>query len=290
MREAQKQDAYVIAMDSENALDDDFVTSIGVDVTNNYKYIPVDSVPDCVRVVSSFVEKYKSQYNKNDNDAPKVLIVLDSMDMLSTETELEQFEKGITKGDQGQRNKQLKKMLRQFVQAIKGYNISMVVTSQVYKNQDVLNGEGVWIVSDAVKFALSQILLLTKLKLREGSGSDRTVSGINMKVEGYKTRFTKPFQTVTIEIPYDTGMDPYNGLLDVAVAMGIVERKGSWYLFGDVKFQQKGFTKEIAADLLVKCEANTDKFLEAKLGDMEEVIEDQPTPKNKRSQKYKNKE
>ncbi len=288
MREAQKQGAYIVAMDSENALDDDFVSAIGVDPTEGYKYIAVDTVPDCVRVVSSFVTKYKKAYKKNDETAPLVLFVLDSLDMLSTETELEQFDKGETKGDQGQRNKQLKKMLRLFVQAIKGYNISIVVTSQVYKNQDLLNGEGVWIVSDAVRFSLSQIMLLTKLKLREGKGADRSVQGINMKVEGFKTRFTKPFQTVTVEVPYDTGMDPYNGLVDVAVEMGIIEKSGSWLYFNGEKYQGKdNFPSELLPDVLVKCEANTSKFLAANLEGMEEIVEEQSTPKSKREKKLK---
>jgi len=147
-----------------------------------------------------------------------------------TETEFGNFEKGIQKGDQGQRNKQLKALLRGIVQGIKRPNISIVVTCQVYENQDIMNGEGRWIVSGAVKFSLSQIVLLTKLKLKD-TGS-REVKGIKMKVEGFKTRFTKPYQVVTIEVPYDAGMDEYNGLLAVAVEMGIVDKRGSRYALG----------------------------------------------------------
>lgn len=288
MREAQKAGAFVLALDSENAFDDEFVSKIGVDVENNYKYVPVDTIPEAVRRVSSFITKYKAEYNKNDIDAPKVLIALDSLDMLSTETEIEQFDKGETKGDQGQRNRQLKKMLRLFVQAVKHTNISIVVTAQVYQNQNVLNGEGTWIIADAIKYSLSQILLLTKLKLRSGSGADRSVTGINMKVEAYKTRFTKPFQSVQIEVPYETGMDPYNGLIDVAIEMGVVEKNGSMYSFGGEKYKGKdAIPKELLPDILIKCEANTDKFLEVNLGDLEEVVDDQPTSKSKRLKKAK---
>lgn len=288
MREAQKAGAYVLALDSENALDDEFVSKIGVDTENNYRCIPVDTIPEVVQRVSSFITKYKAQYDRDDPDAPKILIALDSLDMLSTETEIEQFNKGETKGDQGQRNRQLKKMLRLFVQAIKGYNISIVVTAQVYQNQNVLNGEGVWIIADAIKYSLSQILLLTKLKLRVGTGAERSITGIEMKVEAYKTRFTKPFQTVKIEVPYETGMDPYNGLLDVAVAMGVLGKGGSWFTYGEDKFQAKDFPdSNFKGDILVKCEANCDKFLEANLNDVDEVLEDQPTSKKKREKKAK---
>ena len=51
---------------------------------------------------------------------------------------------------------------------------------------------------NAIRYSLSQILLITKLKLKDDKES--AVSGIRMKVEGFKTRFTKPFQKVTVEV------------------------------------------------------------------------------------------
>lgn len=278
MREAQKQDAVVVVIDSENALDDDFVSKIGVDTSENYYYIPVDTIPQCKSVVSKLINDYRQE-----EDPPKMLIVIDSLDMLMTETEEEQFNKGVTKGDQGQRNKQLKAMLRAFVQNIKRLNISIIVTAQVYKNQDVLNGEGLWIVSDAIRFSLSQIVLLTKLKLRDNVSKD--IAGIRMKCEGYKTRFTKPFQTITIEVPYDTGMDPFNGLMEVAEEMGIISRKGAWYMFGDNKFQSKDFYK-YAGDVLAKAEANREKFLDAVVDDSEIDTDSGQTAKSRRAEKY----
>jgi hypothetical protein len=159
----------------------------------------------------------------------------------------------------------------------------MVITDQVYRNQDVMNGEGVWMVKDAVKYSLSQIVMLTKLKLRD-TGS-REVEGIRMKCEGYKTRFTKPFQTVTLEVPYETGIDPYNGVLDVAVTLDVVSKSGSWYTFKDNKFQAKNFA-EYAQDVLVACEAKSDAFLQALITPDEEVVESQPTGKARRQEKF----
>lgn len=283
LREAQQRGAYIVVLDSENALDDDFVAKIGVDTENNYTYIGVTTIPEASKVVSSFISGYKKEYG-DDPEAPEVVIAIDSLDMLITETEEENFSKGVTKGDQGQKNKQLKAMLRQFVQATKNKNISMVVTDQVYKNQDVMNGEGVWMVKDAVKFSLSQIIMLTKLKLR---GEGREIDGIRMKCEGYKTRFTKPFQTVTIEVPYEQGMDPYNGLLKVAADdLGVVEKKGSWYTFKDTKFQEKNLTPELAQDILVACEAKREMFLDAMIAPTEEDTSAQPSGKKRREDRY----
>jgi len=226
VKSAQDAGAIILVVDSENALDDDFMGKIGVDVDNDYFYAAVTTVPQVTKVVSSFLKGYKAE-NGTDENAPQAFILIDSLDMLMTETELDHYDKGNQKGDQGQRNKQLKQMLRTFVQDVKNLNVTLVFTSQVYKNQDVMNGEGLWIVSDAVKYSASQIILLSKLKLKDKEAGE--VAGIRMKCEGYKTRFTKPFQSVVVEVPYDTGMDPYSGLLEVAISLGVVEKKGARY-------------------------------------------------------------
>ncbi len=268
--QAQKEGAFILVVDSENAMDDDFMKAIGVDVDHNYKYVGVVTIAQAQKVISTFLKGYKKECGDSE-DAPQVLICLDSLSMLLTETELENYEKGVQKGDQGQRNKQLKAMLRTFVQDIKMLNVAMVVTTQVYKNQDVMNGEGVWIVSDAVKYSASQIVLLTKLKLRDDK--TKVATGIRMKCEGYKTRFTKPFQTVTIEVPYDTGMDKYSGLLEVAIELGILEKSGNRYSIvgSDKLFFAKDFADH-GGDVLMKAEELRTKFLEAVLD--EHTVED----------------
>lgn len=224
-REAQKQDAYVLMIDSENALDDDFTSKIGINVEESYNYKSAITIDNVLNLTSKFLVGYKKTYG-DDVNAPKVIIVIDSLDMLLTKSEAEHFEKGENSGDQGQRAKQLKALLRQWVQQIKNLNVSIIVTHQVYaaKQEQILKGEGVWVINDAVRYSLSQIALVTKLKLKDGTD----ITGIRMKVEGFKTRFTKPFQNVVIEVPYETGMDPCSGLVDMMVAVGVLEARGAY--------------------------------------------------------------
>ena len=263
MASAQREGAYVLMIDSENASDEKFVNDIGVDTSpQNYKYVGVNTIPQVNKVISSFIKGYKNDFGTDDPEAPQVLIVIDSLDMLMTETEEGNFDRGVTKGDQGQRNKQLKQMLRTFVQAVKRLNISIVVTDGVYKNQDVMNGEGLYIAKEAIRFSLSQIIMLTKLKLKEKGETE--VKGIRMKCEGFKTRFTKPYQKVTVVVPYDTGMNAYSGLLEVALELGVIKKKGSYYtLTGE---DESWYAKDIAdhADkILEKAEAMNSAFLMA---------------------------
>jgi recombination protein RecA len=103
-----------------------------------------------------------------------------------------------------------------------------------------------------------------------------------MKCEGYKTRFTKPFQSVTIEVPYESGIDPFNGLLEVAKDLGVVKKAGSWYTFGTEKFQAKN-SEQFMEDILVGCEAKREEFLEAIVNDdmLDRSEEESSTKKRK---------
>lgn len=274
MREAQKQGAYLVVCDSENALDDEFVSKIGVDPTTNYQYFGVTTINHVVTIVSKFIASYKKAYADKVDNAPKVVIVIDSLDMLLTDAEQANFDAGKQKGDQGAKNKSLKAMLKTFVQSIKGWNISIVCTSQVYANQDILNGEGKWIVSDAVKYSASTITLISKLKLKDAKTSE--ITGIRMKCEGYKTRFTKPYSSVVIEVPYDTGMDPYSGLLEVAIGLGVVQKKGSRYKLADE--EDTWYSTDIAtkADRIIAMCSSTEQRILADVAD--DDIDDSEDP------------
>jgi hypothetical protein len=95
------------------------MSKIGVNTeAEDYHYVGVNTVPQVTATVSRFLKGYKKEAGTG-HDAQQVFILIDSLDMLMTETEQDHYEKGNQKGDQGQRNKQLKAMLRTFVQDIR---------------------------------------------------------------------------------------------------------------------------------------------------------------------------
>lgn len=281
VKNAQDAGALCVVIDSENALDNDYMEAVGVDVEDNYKYYDVSTINHVVNIVSKFLKGYQKTYGTimENPDQPPVLIAIDSLDMLSTDTEQDHFAKGDAKGDQGQRAKQLKAMLRNFVTAIKHLNIQMVVTHQVYRcTQDqILAGEGLWKVGDAIRYACSQILLVTKLKLKDDSG----ISGIRMKCEGFKTRFALPFQTVTIEVPYTSGMDPNSGVIEAFESAGILKRGGSWYSVEgtDIKFQAKNIDSYVDR-LLAIADEQEGLSLKATTDDDEDASQGKETSKD----------
>ena len=42
-----------------------------------------------------------------------------------------------------------------------------------------------------------------------------------------KTRYSKPFESVQVKIPYETGMNPYSGLVDLFEKKGVLVQQGN---------------------------------------------------------------
>jgi hypothetical protein len=60
-----------------------------------------------------------------------------------------------------------------------------------------------------------------------------------------KTRYAKPFEGVQVKIPYETGMNPYSGLVDLFEGKGLLEKDGNrlkYVVAGGTEF--KFFRKE----------------------------------------------
>lgn len=250
IREAQKDGAFILVIDSENALDQEFMSKLDVDTSDEaLSYVGVTIMQDVTKILSEFLGAYEKEYGKDNPDSPKILIVIDSLDMLLTESEEEKFENGIQKGDQGQRAKILKHLLRTLVVKTSRLNCTTVATHQVYP-ADPLAGEGSWALNNGVRYSASQIALITKLRLKE----DAEIVGIRMRVETFKSRFAKLGSKVEVEVPYSRGMDPLGGVLDLLIADGIITQGGAWYSCSlpgeDLKFQRKNFDKALFEKIL----------------------------------------
>lgn len=248
VRNAQAEGAFVVMLDSEHAMDLGYLRKIGVDVSEEkFLYAGVTTFGDVVKVVSEFIISYEKAYGRDNPDSPPVVIALDSVDMLITDTENDHFQHGVQKGDQGQRAKQSKHMLRTIVSRVKRNPMAFLVTHQVYPNADLMNGQGLWIVNNAIRYSASQIMLIVPAKLKEGAD----VIGVRMKVETYKSRFAQVGTRVEVEVPYNKGMNPYSGFLDMMETLGVVTTAGAWKSLALPGQEVKKFqTKHLDADLV----------------------------------------
>lgn len=272
---AQQAGAHLVILDSENAMDVTFLSKIGIDVSEDkLTYIQVGTIEDVNVICSDFFTNYEKEYGRGNYEAPRIVMVLDSIAMLSTSTEQENYDKsGVVKGDQGQRAKRTKSMLRMILSRIAQLPITFILTDHVYP-ADPMAGEGLWAVTNSTKFFPSIIGLVTKLKLKE----DAEVVGVRMRVETFKSRFAKLGSKVELEVPYASGMSPYSGLLDMLEVDGVITKAGAWYsveLNGEIKkFQKKQLDDELVQQILAHPKViEQEKLFDDKIADEAELIE-----------------
>ena len=227
VRHAQQQGIYVVLVDSENALDESWLHALNVDTSEN-KLLKLNMamIDDVAKTISEFMKEYKTL---PEGEKPKVLFVIDSLGMLLTPTDVNQFEAGDMKGDMGRKPKALTALVRNCVNMFGSHNIGLVATNHTYASQDMFDPDDKISGGQGFVYASSIVVAMKRLKLKEDEDGNKIseVRGIRAACKVMKTRYAKPFESVQVKIPYETGMNPYSGLLDMFEAMGRVKKEGN---------------------------------------------------------------
>ena len=227
IKSAQEQGIFVVLVDSENALDEKWLLDLGVD-TSEEKLLKLNMamIDDVAKTISEFMKEYKVMPEES---RPKVLFVIDSLGMLLTPTDVNQFEAGEMKGDMGRKPKALTSLVRNCVNMFGSWNVGMVCTNHTYASQDMFDPDDKISGGQGFIYASSIVVAMRKLKLKTDADGNKTttVNGIRSACKIMKTRYAKPFESVQVEIPYSTGMSPHSGLVDLFEAKGMLKKEGN---------------------------------------------------------------
>jgi RecA/RadA recombinase len=231
IKNAQEQGIYVVLIDSENALDEKWLHDLGVD-TSDSKLLKLSMamIDDVAKTISTFMSDYKSL---PDGERPKVLFVIDSLGMLLTPTDVNQFDAGDMKGDMGRKPKALTSLVRNCVNMFGSYNVGLVCTNHTYASQDMFDPDDKISGGQGFVYASSIVVAMKKLKLKEDEDGNKItdVMGIRAACKVMKTRYAKPFEGVQVKIPYETGMSPYSGLTDLIEKKAMLKKEGNSLVF-----------------------------------------------------------
>jgi len=206
-REAQKQDYDVIYCDTEGAIDKSSAKKFGVD-PNRVRYQPIKTINDFKIFTTNILEKVKIA--RKDGAEPKIMIILDSLGMLSTDKETGDAIKGKSAMDMGLRSKEMRSLFRVITLDLTGVRIPLVCT-----NHTTTGGIGGFMPTkeasggDGPIFSMSNVVMLSKAQLKEND----TKTGIIVTSTPKKARFTRPYP-VKFHISFMNGMNPYVGLQD----------------------------------------------------------------------------
>jgi recombination protein RecA len=220
VREVQNGGGTAAIIDAEHALNPEYVESIGVNFSEVYISQP-ESGEMAFEIAREFLRSGEID-----------IIVFDSVSALTPKSEIE-GETGESK--MGAQARMMSQAMRQITGAAANSECTLVFLNQLREKIGVMFGDPrVTSGGKALKFFASQRLSISKSPIKDG----KDVIGFTQKIQVVKNKVGVPFKKMERDIIYETGADVNGELLDVAVDLGIVEKNGSWFNYGETKLGQ----------------------------------------------------
>lgn len=212
-REAQKKGFTPIYLDSEAAIDKDFVERLGCD-SKNFIIRQVTKISEVSTFVANLCKKLLELPKEK---RMKVILVLDSLGNLTSDKELNDTIDGNLKRDMT-KQQEIKALFRTNITAIGKLEIPWIINSHVYATQDLFSknivsgGSGI-VYNSSLTMMLSTAKLDDKVSDKEASKKqgDFIKTGVMVTARPEKSRFTIP-QKVKFQIPFFKAPNPYVGL------------------------------------------------------------------------------
>jgi recombination protein RecA len=239
--DTQAKGGLGVYIDTENALNQEFLEAIGVDI-KKMLYVPLETVEDIFEAIDSIIESVRSSDKKK-----LVTIVVDSVAGASTKVEISaDYDQA---GYATQKAIIISKAMRKVTNLIGRERISLIFTNQLRTRMGVSFGDP-WTTSGgkAIAFHSSCRIRLKQMgQLKSKIGGVDQVVGIKTRAQVIKNRMGPPLRSVDYDIYFDSGIDNYGSWLQMMKTYNLVKQSGAWYTYVDtetgeeIKFQAKNF-------------------------------------------------
>lgn len=219
--EAQKLGGTCAYIDMEHALDPTYAARCGVDVESLLISQP-DTGEQALEITDALVRSGAVD-----------VVVIDSVAALVPRAEIE--------GDMGEptmgmQARLMSQALRKLSGAIKQSNTALVFTNQLRQKIGVMFGSPETTTGGmALKFYASVRLDVRRIQsIKIGS----EIIGNRTRVRVVKNKVAPPFHAAEFDIMYNEGISKAGDVLDLATELGFIEKRGSYYSYGDIRIGQ----------------------------------------------------
>ena len=219
--EAQRMGGTAAFIDMEHALDPVYAARVGVDVDNLLVSQP-DIGEQALEITETLVRSGAVD-----------VVVIDSVAALVPRSELE--------GDMGDPTmgvhaRLMSQALRKLSGAINQTKTTVIFTNQLRQKIGVMFGNPETTTGgQALKFYSSVRLDVRRIQsIKVGA----EIIGNRTRVRVVKNKVAAPFRTAEFDIMYNEGISKVGDLLDLATQFEIVDKRGAFYSYGDVRLGQ----------------------------------------------------
>ncbi len=219
--EAQREGGVAAFIDAEHALDPTYARAVGLDVDNLLLSQP-DNGEQALEIAETLVRSGAID-----------VVVIDSVAALVPRAELE--------GEMGDAHvglqaRLMSQALRKLVGTISRSRTTVVFINQLREKIGVMFGNPETTTGGrALKFYAS---VRMEIRKTENLKSGDEVKGMRARVKVVKNKLAPPFRDTEVDIIFGQGISRTGSILDVAAAMGIVSRSGTWFTYGDLRLGQ----------------------------------------------------
>ncbi len=205
----------VIFFESESAVTKELIEDRKID-SKRMVIMPVTTVQEFRHQAITVLDKYNSQ---DPSERKPLLLLLDSLGMLSTTKEMEDTAEGKETRDMT-RAQIVKAAFRVLTLKLGKAKVPLIITNHTYDvvgsmfpKKEMGGGSG-------LKYAASSIVYLSRRKEKDGT----EIIGNIIHCKNYKSRLTRENALVDVRLTYDKGLDRYYGLLDLALKYNIFKQ------------------------------------------------------------------